>query len=167
MAHLEISEFIAAPPAAVWDVLADLEHQSDWMVDVRSLEIVSEQKQGEGAVMHVTSELFGLPVVRDVLAVTRWEPRRRMDIEHRGQFHGSGQFVLDEAHNGTIFTWVEDFKPPLGPLGEAAFALVIRPHLRRVFARSIANVRRLAEASVASSRQSPVPARNAPDQLTD
>lgn len=152
MAHLEISEFIAAPRAAVWDVLADLEHQSRWMVDVRSLEIVSDEKQGEGAVMHVTSELFGLPVVRDVLVVTRWEPPRRMDIEHRGQFHGAGQFLLDEAHNGTIFTWVEDFRPPLGPIGEATFTLVIRPHLRRVFARSMANVARLSEEIAARGR---------------
>jgi hypothetical protein len=147
VAHLQIEKFIVAPPERVWDVLADLEHQAAWMVDVRALDIVTEEKRGAGAVMHVTSELFGLPLVRDVMAITAWEPPRRMDVEHRGQFHGSGQFLLDPAENGTIFTWVEDFAPPLGPLGEAVFALVIRPHLLRVFARSLGNLARVAEAA--------------------
>jgi uncharacterized protein YndB with AHSA1/START domain len=140
MAHIEIQRFIAAPPEAVWEVLADLEHQGSWMVDVRRLDVVSERKQGVGAVVHVRSELFGLPVVKDVMMVTAWEPPRRIDVEHRGQFHGTGQFVLDRVDNGTIFTWIEDFEPPLGPVGEVAFRLLIRPHLRRVFARSMENV---------------------------
>jgi hypothetical protein len=144
MAHLEIATFIPASPESVWDVLADLEHQATWMVDVRTLDIVTEQKQGAGAVMRVTSDLFGLPVVKDVMAITRWEPPRRMDVEHRGQFAGTGCFILDRADNGTIFTWIEDFQPPLGPLGELGFSVAVRPHLMRVFARSMANVRRLA-----------------------
>ena len=145
MAHLDIRRFIAAPPQAVWDVIADLEHQAAWMVDVRKLDIVTEQKQGAGAILHVTSELFGQPLVKDVMEITAWEPPRRMDVAHRGQFAGSGQFLLDPVENGTIFTWIEDFRPPLGALGELAFAAVVRPHLMRVFARSMANVRRLAE----------------------
>ncbi len=148
MAHLDIRRFIAAPPQAVWDVIADLEHQAAWMVDVRKLEIVTEQKQGAGAILHVTSELFGQPLVKDVMEITAWEPPRRMDVAHRGQFAGSGQFLLDPVENGTIFTWIEDVRPPLGPLGELAFAAVVRPHLMRVFARSLANVRRLAEEAV-------------------
>lgn len=146
MAHLEVRVFIAAPPEVVWEILADLEHQAAWMVDVRKLKVVTEEKRGVGAIMHVTSELFRLPIVKDVMAITAWEPPRRMDVEHRGQFKGTGQFLLEPAHNGTTFIWIEDFAPPLGRLGELVFALVVRPHLRRVFARSLANVRRLAEA---------------------
>jgi uncharacterized protein YndB with AHSA1/START domain len=149
VAHLEIRRFISATPERVWAVLADLEHQAEWMVDVRRLEIVTPEKQGVGAVMHVTSELFGLPVVKDVMAITAWEPPHRMDVEHRGQFHGTGSFLLDRVDNGTIFTWIEDFRPPLGPLGEIVFAAIVRPHLIRVFARSMANVARLAAASAA------------------
>jgi carbon monoxide dehydrogenase subunit G len=145
MAHLEIRKQIAAPPQAVWDVIADLEHQKAWMVDVRKLDIVSAQKQGVGTLLHVTSELFGLPAVRDVMLITAWEPPHRMDVEHRGQFHGSGQFLLAPVDGGTLFTWIEDFRPPLGALGEAVFSLVVRPHLLRVFARSMENVRRLAD----------------------
>jgi uncharacterized protein YndB with AHSA1/START domain len=149
VAHLEIRRFISATPERVWAVLADLEHQAEWMVDVRRLEIVTPEKQGVGAVMHVTSELFGLPVVKDVMAITAWEPPHRMDVEHRGRFHGTGSFLLDRVDNGTIFTWIEDFRPPLGPLGEIVFAAIVRPHLIRVFARSMANVARLAAASAA------------------
>jgi hypothetical protein len=114
------------------------------MGDVRKLDVVTDEKRGAGAVMHVTSDLFGLPVVKDVMAITAWEPPYRMDVEHRGQFKGTGSFLLDRVHNGTIFTWVEDFKAPLGPLGELGFAVAVRPHLLRVFARSMENVRRLA-----------------------
>lgn len=145
MAHLDIRTFIAAPRERVWEILADLENQGDWMVDVRSLDVVTEEKRGAGAVMHVTSELFGLPLVKDVMEITRWDPPARMDVAHRGQFAGTGQFLLEAVDNGTIFTWIEDFEPPLGPLGEIGFALVVRPHLMRVFARSLANVKALAE----------------------
>lgn len=150
MAHLEVQTFIAAPPEAVWEVLADIERQGDWMVDVRTLEIVSDTKRGVGTVMRVTSELFGLPLVKDVMEITAWDPPRRMDVAHRGQFSGSGSFVLERIENGTLLIWVEDFQPPLGRLGAAAFAVAVRPHLARVFARSMANVKRLAEARVAT-----------------
>ncbi len=146
MAHLKIQTYIAATPERVWHVLADLEHQAGWMVDVRSLTIVSDEKSGVGAVMHVTSDLFGLPLVKDIMAITGWQPGQRMDVEHRGQFlRGTGSFALDPVDNGTILTWVEDFAAPLGPLGDLGWALFVRPHLMRVFARSLANLRRLAE----------------------
>lgn len=151
MAHLDIRTYIAATPEAVWAVLADLEHQTDWMVDLRSLDIVSEQNQGAGAVMNVTSELFGMPIVKDVMEITAWQPPHRMDVLHRGQFSGTGQFLVEAIDNGVIFTWIEDFEPPLGPLGEAGFAILVRPHLMRVFSRSMANVKRLAEARVSAA----------------
>jgi uncharacterized protein YndB with AHSA1/START domain len=147
MAHLEVTTLIAAPPERVWDVIADLEGQRRWMVDVRKLDVAGAQKQGTGTVMRVTSTLFGLPVVRDVMEVTRWEPPHRLDVLHRGQFHGTGSFLLAPAGSGTRFSWTEDFRPPLGALGEMAFAALVRPHLLRVFVRSLRNVRRLAEDS--------------------
>jgi hypothetical protein len=152
MAHLEIKRFIEAPPQAAWDVITDLDRQRDWMVDLRRLEVTTEQRRGAGTVMDVTSELFGQPVVKDVMEITAWDPPHRMDVLHRGQFHGTGSFILQGIAGGTIFTWIEDFQPPLGALGELAFALVVRPHMLRVFARSMANVKRLAE-----ERLSPAP----------
>ena len=145
MAHLQVKRFIAAPPERVWAVIEALERQGEWMADVRRLEVTTAQKRGAGAVMRVTSTLFGLPVVRDVMEITAWEPPRRMDVLHRGHFHGTGSFELQPFAGGTIFTWIEDFRPPLGPVGELAFRLVVRPHLRRVFGRSLVNLKSIVE----------------------
>ena len=145
MARLELHTFIAAAPEAVWEVLADLDRQGEWMVDLRQLDIVSEQRRGAGTVMHVTSELFGRPIVKDVMEITAWSPPHRMDVLHRGQFSGTGSFIVERIDNGSIFTWIEEFTPPLGPLGELGFRLAVGPHLTRVFNRSMENVKRIAE----------------------
>ena len=145
MAHLDVRVYIRATPERVWQVISDLPAQASWMVDVRRLEVTSEQKDGVGAVIEVTSELFGQPLVKDTMRITAWEPPHRFDVEHVGQFTGTGSFIVEPAPGGSIFTWIEDFKPPLGPLGEAGFAAVVGPHLKRVFGRSLDNVRRLAE----------------------
>jgi hypothetical protein len=107
--------------------------------------------------MRVTSDLFGRPIVKDVMEITAWEPPHRFDVVHRGSFSGTGSFIVERADNGSIFTWIEEFRPPLGPLGEAGFAAVVGPHLRRVFGRSMANVKRLAEARWEAGRLSRKP----------
>jgi len=145
MARLDLRIFIRATPERVWEVLSDLPSQQRWMVDLHRLEITSEQQTGIGAQLDVTSDLFGLPVVKDHMLITAWQPPHRFDVAHRGSFSGTGSFILDAVSGGTVFTWLEDFKPPLGPLGELGFSLVVGPHLRSVFRRSMENVRRLAE----------------------
>ena len=145
MAHLDLRVFIRATPERVWEVLSDLPAQQQWMVDLRRLDIISEQKSGPGTEIDVTSALFGLPVVKDRMVITAWEPPRRYDVKHVGSFSGTGSFLLEPVRGGTVFTWIEDFNPPLGPLGEIGFSVLVGPHLRRVFGRSMDNVRRLAE----------------------
>ena len=124
------------------------------MEDVHRMEITSlptgqagEQHSGAGTVIKLTSDLFGLPLVKDTMLITTWEPPTRYDVEHTGQFTGTGAFVLEAAPGGTVFHWIEDFKPPLGPLGELGFKLLVGPQMRRVFRRSLENLRVLAEAS--------------------
>jgi hypothetical protein len=147
MARLELRIDIEATPEQVWPVLADFEGQKRWMVDLRSLEVTSAVKQGVGARMKVTSELFGLPVVKDDMVVDYWQEPRIYSVIHIGMFSGTGYFELEPTARGTELTWVEIFRPPLGPLGELGFDLVVGPHLRRVFMRSLTNVKRLAEAA--------------------
>ena len=104
-------------------------------------------------VLSVTSALFGLPLVRDVMEITAWEPPRRMDVLHRGQFGGTGSFSLEPFLAGTTCVrWTEDFEPPFGAVGELAFRLVIGPHVRRVFGRSLRNLGRLAGAQARERR---------------
>jgi uncharacterized protein YndB with AHSA1/START domain len=145
MAHLDVRVYIRATPERVWEVISDIPEQASWMVDVRRLEVTSEQRSGAGTVIKVTSELFGLPLVRDTMRITAWEPPHRFDVEHSGGVTGTGAFIIEAAPGGSIFTWVEDFKPPLGPLGELGFSLLVGPHMRRVFGRSLDNLRSLAE----------------------
>ena len=79
-----------------------------------------------------------------------WEPPGRWDVVHRGRCDGSGQFLIEPRDACGVFTGMEDVDAPLGRLGELVFAAVVRPHLMRVFARAMANVRRLAEEVVSS-----------------
>ena len=127
------------------------------MVDVRHLEVTSQQRQGPGTVVEVTSELFGLPLVHDVMEVRDWQPPLEYGVVHRGQFSGSGRFRLEQVPGGTVFIWQEDFRPPLGPLGELGFRLVVGPHLRRVFGRSLDNLRRLCEREAPATGREPNP----------
>ena len=147
MARLTLRILIGTTPERVWQILSDLPSQGEWMVDVRSLEIIGGQTSGAGTVIAVTSELFGLPVVKDRMRITTWQPPHRYDVVHEGQFTGTGAFIIEAVPSGSVFTWIEDFRPPLGPLGEIGFSLLVGPHLRRVFTRSMQNVRHLAEAS--------------------
>ena len=146
MARLDLRVFIRATPERIWEVLSDLDGQQQWMVDLRRIEITSEQQTGLGTEIGVTSELFGLPVVKDRMVITAWEPPYRFDVKHVGSFSGTGSFLLEPVRGGTVFIWLEEFKPPLGPLGGLGFAMLVGPHLRRMFRRSMDNVRRLAEA---------------------
>jgi hypothetical protein len=147
VAKLDVSVYIRAAPERVWEVAADLPGQRAWMVDVRSLEVTSEEQDGAGTLIEVTSTLFGLPLVKDTMLITTWQPPHRYDVEHRGQFTGTGAFILEPAAGGTVFRWLEEFKPPFGFLGEIGFKVVVGPHMRRVFTRSLDNLRRLAEAA--------------------
>jgi hypothetical protein len=145
VARLELRLFIQATPERVWEILGGLPGQKRWMVDLRSLEVTSAVQSGLGTEVKVTSELFGLPVVKDKMMITSWEPPYRFDVEHVGAFSGWGSFLLNPVSGGTTFIWIEEFKPPLGKLGELGFSLVVGPHLRKVFRRSMGNVKRLAE----------------------
>ena len=70
MAKLDLRLFIRATPERVWEVISDLQGQKRWMADLRSLDITTERQAGTGTEMDVTSELFGLPLVKDKMIVT-------------------------------------------------------------------------------------------------
>jgi len=137
--------FIRATPQRVWDIISDLDGQARWMVDVRSLDIVSETKSGVGTTLDLQTELYGIPMLHDVMDIVTWNPPREIGIVHHGMFTGTASFLLDAVPGGTVFTWVEEFKPPLGPLGELGYVMFVRSHLTKVWTKSMHNVRKLAE----------------------
>lgn len=146
MAHLDVRVFIRATPEQIWPIIADFASQPSWMEDVRELRVTSESATGVGTAARVTSDLFGLPLVREVMEVATWRPPLEYSVVHHGRlFGGSGLFRLEPVRGGSVFIWQEDIAPPLGPLGELGFRLLVGPHLRRIFSRSADNLRRLAE----------------------
>jgi uncharacterized protein YndB with AHSA1/START domain len=145
MARIQLDLEIDAPIQRVWDLITDLDSQERWMEDVHTLEVIYRTSALEGSVLKVTSKLFGLPLLHDVMVITKVEPPHTLEIIHAGQFSGSGAFRLTQSGGLTRFTWVEEFDPPLGSLGDIAAERVVSPHLQSVWTKSMQNVKRLAE----------------------
>lgn len=146
MARIEASTHIEATPARVWQVLTDWEAQPEWMEDAHSVEVLSPHRQGPQVLLRCRTKLPGITVTDD-MAVTSWEPERSVGVRHLGGLiRGVGVFELEPTADGTLFTWWEEVGVPLGPLGDAVADVAVVPFVRRVFRRSLANLKRVAEA---------------------
>jgi carbon monoxide dehydrogenase subunit G len=138
------SILIAAPPERVWAILADWRRYPAWMPDVAWVRRRGPERE-LGLELDVKTKVFGLvPLVTDRIRVVAWEPARRMAIEHTGTVHGRAEWRLEPSGAGTLFRWREDVHLPPAPVGDLALA-VYWPVQRRLFRRSMRNLRRLAE----------------------
>ena len=153
--RLEVSVEVAAAPAVVWSVLTHWERQSEWMLDAKSVEVLTPQREGVGVTIRCPTNLLGV-TVEDVMRVTGWDEQRRLEVTHLGRIiTGSGAFELVEvdrvgdARPGTRIDWWEEVEPRLGALGEWGASTFVLPILRRIFTRSLRNLASLAEAEVA------------------
>lgn len=146
--QLRVERHVAAPRAVVWRVLTDWERQPEWMLDARSVEVRSPHRAGEGVTIRCPTNLLGV-IVDDVMRVTTWREREELAVVHLGRvITGTGAFLLfDAPDGGTLLEWWEQVDPPLGAVGEFGATTLLRPLLRRVFARSLARLARLAEAA--------------------
>ena len=146
MARIEASTHVEASARRVWDVLVDWERQPAWMVDARSVEVVSPHREGVEVVLRCRTDIAGL-VITDDMATTSWEPERTLGVRHLGQLvRGVGAFELEPTAHGTLLTWWEEVEGPFGVLGDAVTDVVFVPWIRRTFRRSLANLKRRAEA---------------------
>lgn len=146
MARIEASTHIEAPRERVWQTLVDWEHQSDWMVDARSVVVLSEAREGMGVTVRCRTNIIGFEVLDD-LEVTEWDPPATLGMRHAGRvLQGVGAFELTETPYGTRVLWWEEAEAPLGAVGDAVAGAVVVPWVRRVFVRSLARFKRLAEA---------------------
>ncbi|MFP4635289.1 MAG: SRPBCC family protein [Nitriliruptoraceae bacterium] len=143
---LELAREVDAAPGVVWSVLTDWERQPQWMLDAQQVVVLTPERRGVGVTIRCPTNLFGV-IVQDVMRVTAWEPRRRLAVVHLGRIiTGTAAFELEELPGGrTRVTWWEHVDPPLGALGEWGATTLVRPILRRVFARSLARFATLAE----------------------
>jgi uncharacterized protein YndB with AHSA1/START domain len=148
VARIEVDIHIAAPPEQLWAVLADWEAQPRWMADARSVTVLSPQRAGAGTVVRCMTDLIGGLVVTDDMVVTEWDPPRVLAIRHLGRIiRGVGAFELEPTAAGTRFTWWEEIDSPFWALGDALTTVAVVPLVRRVFERSLAELKRVAEAT--------------------
>jgi len=146
MARIEQTVRINADPAAVWGVLVDWESQAQWMGDARSVTVLTPHRQGMGVIIRAETDLFGL-VVSDDMEVTEWVEGSVIGIHHLGRLiRGVGAFELTGLpQGGTRFTWWEEVQAPFGAFGDAVAGAVIVPWVSKVFAGSLAALKRVCE----------------------
>lgn len=144
--RLELHHDTPAPRAAVWQVLTDWERQSEWMLDAKSVHVLTAEREGEGVTIRCPTNLMGV-TVQDIMRVTAWEHERVLEVTHLGRIiTGTGAFELsDLPDGGTRIGWWEEVDPPLGAVGEWGATTLVLPVLRRIFSRSLANLAALAE----------------------
>lgn len=143
--RLEVERHSAAPRDVVWRLLTEWERQPEWMVDAKSVEVLTPGRTGPGVTLRCPTNLLGV-TVEDVMRVTTWREREELGVVHLGRvITGTGAFLLHDEHDGTRIRWWEQVDPPLGALGEWGASTLVLPILRRVFGRSLARLAHLAE----------------------
>jgi uncharacterized membrane protein len=145
--RLEVDRHVDAPRAVVWRVLTDWERQPEWMLDAKSVEVLTPEREGVGVTIRCPTNLLGV-TVEDVMRVTAWREQEELEVTHLGRIiTGSGAFLLfDAPDGGTRIEWWEEVDPPLGALGEWGATTLVLPILKRIFGRSLSRLARLAEA---------------------
>jgi uncharacterized membrane protein len=149
--RLEVERHTSAPRAVVWQVLTQWERQPEWMLDAKSVEVLTPDRDGVGVTIRCPTNLLGI-TVEDVMRVTAWEDERLLEVTHLGRIiTGSGAFVLEDTPDGgTRIAWWEEVDPPLGAMGEWGATTLVLPILRRIFGHSLDRLVRLAEAEAAA-----------------
>lgn len=142
-APLRMLEVIDAPIDRTWAVLADIPLQPRWMVEMKSVRLLTEGRTRVGTRGEATVRIFGIAVT-DPVEVTEFEPPTRFAIRHEGLFTGGGVITLEAGADGTttIVRWDETLIPPLLPDLVAALQA---PILREIFQGDLHRLRRLVE----------------------
>ena len=130
-------------------MLTQWERQPEWMLDAKSVEVLTPEREGVGVTIRCPTNLLGV-TVEDVMRVTGWQHQEELEVTHLGRvITGSGAFLLSDAPDGgTRIAWWEQVDPPLGALGEWGATTLLLPILKRIFGRSLARLARMAEAEV-------------------
>ncbi|MES2209180.1 MAG: SRPBCC family protein [Chloroflexota bacterium] len=143
---------IQAPRERVWDVLADIERQPEWMHDLRSVRLTTAPPVGVGTRGIGRVQAFGISV-EDLVEVTAFEAPSHFAIRHEGLVKGVGDIRLVAGPGGrdgqvgaTVVTWDETLVAPVLPhLGALVLAFVFRP----IFQADLERLARLAESDPA------------------
>jgi uncharacterized protein YndB with AHSA1/START domain len=133
---LEMAETMPGPPAIVWELITDWEHQDDWMLEARDFTVLSKKREGVGVEAEATIRVAGI-TTRDKVRVIGWDPPRRLVIEHHGWVSGRGEMSLTPLKgNRTHLFWREELYPPIGIFGSVGMT-ALKPVMGRIFGRDL------------------------------
>ena len=138
--RITVSTTTAAPPAEVWEALADIASHVDWMLDAESITFEGDQRHGVGTAFACLTRVGPL-TLRDRMVVTRWDEGRSIGVQHEGAVSGEGVFELRPYGTGSEVSWTESLTFP-GRLGGRYAAAAARPILTRIWR---GNLRRLSQ----------------------
>jgi len=135
---------IDAPIDRVWAVLADIEGQTRWMHEMKSVRLLTPGPVGVGTRGEATVRVFGIATT-DPVSITEFQPPTRFAIEHEGSFAGTGLITLEPGADGTttIVRWEESLVAPALPHVTAA---AMAPVLGSIFQADLFRLRDLVEA---------------------
>lgn len=134
--HLERSQLIARPRAAVFAFFADaanLEALTPQFLRFRILTPLPIE-MCEGARIEYALSLYGAPV-RWRTHITRWQPEACfVDEQESGPYAVWRHTHTFEARGGsTLMRDLVEYREPLGPLGQLAHTLMVARTLERIF----------------------------------
>lgn len=156
-AELTVPVDVNVPADVLWEVVSDLEGQSEWMLGTR-VEITGGDGRSVGTELRAVTGPgpFG---VADTMRITEWtEPpagahpersersERRIVVTHTGTLiRGDGVFAVEDLGPGrSRFLWSELLELPFGTLGRLGWP-VVRPVFRAGVAHSLRRMARRTE----------------------
>lgn len=134
---------IDAPIEQVWAVVADIEDQPRWMLEMKSVRLLTTGPVGVGTRGEATVRIMGISTT-DPVTITEFEPPTRFAIRHEGSFTGGGVITLEAGVDGstTIVRWEETL---IGPVFPYLGAIVQRPILGAIFQADLERLRVIVE----------------------
>lgn len=134
-----VDTLIAAPPAAVWAAVRDIESHVQWMADAEEIVLTS-------STTFDCRTRIGPFRLHDRMEIVEWHEGRAMGIRHVGLVRGTGLFTLAPVEGGeaTHFSWEEELRFPWW-LGGPVTAWAAKPVLRRVWRGNLRRLRALVE----------------------
>ena len=148
MSEVRTEITIDAPPPRVWEIALDPERLGDWVTIQRHLGRHDKGPARKGFKMTQTLSLRGAPFR------VKWE-LVECDEPRRAHWHGEGpagseaetEYRLSEKDGGTLFSYRNEFRPPLGLLGRVAERAVAGDIPQVAAQRSLERLKALCERS--------------------
>ncbi len=142
MATITESTVVAAPPRAIWDLLADLRSPTRYSPQVTAVRLLGDQAEGVGAERHCDLVDGGYFKER----VVSWNPGREIAMEiydADGPLKvATGTFTMEpRADGGTDLTCRMDVTMRFGPLGSLMAATVAKRQFRSLVRGLLAGIK--------------------------